>query len=209
MRRFQGFLVVLAVTLLVYVGVASTQQAPFPRSSGSFQPTDDQVVSGRWTFTHAAPIVLWGQTGLLKANGSNAVSALTTSAGLSGTLSDETGSGALVFGTAPTISPIYPVTTIAGDGAITIASGIVALTKGSAAAITLAAPTTGQAGTELIITAGSAFAHVVTATALIEDGVTGGSKTTLTFGAFNGATITLRAYNLKWTVVSKNVVTIT
>jgi predicted RecA/RadA family phage recombinase len=113
-------------------------------------------------------------------------------------------------GVAPvTLAPLYPVTTIPGDGAITIATGIVALTKGSAAAITLAAPTAEQAGTELIITAGSAYAHVVTATGLIEDGVTGGSKGTLTFGAFNGATITLRAYNLKWTVVSKNVVTIT
>jgi predicted RecA/RadA family phage recombinase len=111
--------------------------------------------------------------------------------------------------TASAAPPLYPVTTIAGDGAITIVTGIVRLTKGSAAAIALAAPSAGQAGTELIITAGSAYAHVVTATTLIEDGVTGGSKTTATFGAFNGATLTLRAVNLKWTVVSKNVVTIT
>jgi predicted RecA/RadA family phage recombinase len=112
-------------------------------------------------------------------------------------------------GTTPVSSTAnYGVTTQAVDGAIAIAPGIVRLTKGSAAAMTLAAPTAAQEGTELIITAGSAYAHVVTATGLYEDGVTGGSKTTATFGAFAGATITLRAVNLKWTVVSKNVVTI-
>lgn len=109
-----------------------------------------------------------------------------------------------------TISPLYPETIIAGDGAITIASGGVLLTKGSAAAITLAAPTAAQVGTNIVIMAGSAFAHVVTATGLIDDGVTGGSKTTATFGAFVGSSLALRATSLlKWTVVSKNVVTIT
>lgn len=99
--------------------------------------------------------------------------------------------------------------TIAGDGAITIEDSVVVLTKGSAAAITLAAPTLLQANTRITITAGSAFAHVVTATALVQDGVTGGAKTTLTFGAFLGATIELIAIGLFWHVVSKNVVVIT
>jgi hypothetical protein len=101
------------------------------------------------------------------------------------------------------------IVTITGDGAITIQRSAVALTKGSAAAITLAAPTAAQAGTIVRIVAGSAFAHVVTATGLIDDGVTGGSKTTATFGAFVGASLTLMAYNLKWVVLSKNVCTIT
>lgn len=102
------------------------------------------------------------------------------------------------------------IQTITGDGAITITDGDVVLTKGSAAAITLAAPTAAQLGTELTITAGSAFAHVVTATGLIDDGVTGGSKTTMTFGAFVGASITLKSVqSSKWAVKSKNVVTIT
>jgi hypothetical protein len=101
------------------------------------------------------------------------------------------------------------VLTISGDGAITIQSSIVTLTKGSAAAITLAAPTAAQAGTRLVITAGSAFAHVVTATSLVQDGVTGGAKTTLTFGAFLGASIELIAVGLFWHVLGKNVVTIT
>lgn len=99
-------------------------------------------------------------------------------------------------------------TTISGDGAITISPGTVKLTKGSAAAITLAAPTAAQEGTTIVVTAGSAFAHVITATGLLEDGVTGGAKNTATFGAFVGATITLAAINLKWHVVSKNVVTV-
>jgi hypothetical protein len=101
------------------------------------------------------------------------------------------------------------VTVISGDGAITIATGQVVLTKGSAAAITLAAPTAAQNGTIISVSAGSAFAHVITATGLIDDGVTGGAKTTATFGAFVGSTITLVAYNLHWIVVSKNIVTIT
>lgn len=49
----------------------------------------------------------------------------------------------------------------------------------------------------------------MTATALVQDGVTGGAKTTLTFGAFLGATIELIAIGLFWHVVSKNVVVIT
>lgn len=102
-----------------------------------------------------------------------------------------------------------PTVVQAVDGAIAIATSIVRLTKGSAAAMTLAAPTAAQEGVELDITAGSAFAHVVTATSLVHDGITGGAKTTLTFGAFLGATITLIAQNLLWHVKAKNVVTIT
>lgn len=42
-------------------------------------------------------------TGILLGNGTSAFTGLTTSAGISGAISDETGSGALVFGTAPTV----------------------------------------------------------------------------------------------------------
>lgn len=100
------------------------------------------------------------------------------------------------------------VTTISGDGAITIQTGTVKLTKGSAAAITLAAPSAEQEGTTLNVVAGSAFAHVITATGLLDDGVTGGAKNTATFGAFVGSAITLKAVAQKWTVISKNVVTV-
>ena len=77
--------------------------------------------------------------------------------------------------------------TITGDGAITIAAGLVTLTKGSAAEIN----------------------PPVAATSLIKDGATGGAKTTCTFAAFVGATLKLAASQFKWNVVSKNVVTIT
>lgn len=99
-------------------------------------------------------------------------------------------------------------TDYATDGAIAVASGTAKLTKGSAGAYTLAAPTADQEGTRLVITSGSAYAHVVTSTDKIEDGVTGGAKDTMTFGAFVGATIELLAVNLKWHVVNKNVVTV-
>lgn len=100
-------------------------------------------------------------------------------------------------------------TTYAVDGAISKDPALLhVLTKGSAGAYTLAAPTAAQEGMILRIAAGSAQAHVVTATGLLDDGVTGGSKNTATFGAFVGSSITLVAYNLKWIVLAKNVVTI-
>lgn len=107
------------------------------------------------------------------------------------------------------VSCVRPVATLAANAAIPTSSDIVKLTKGSAAAMTLAAPTAAQEGHEMVIVAGTAFAHVVTATGLINDGVTGGAKTTMTFAAFVGAAITLIALDLKWTVKSKNLVTIT
>lgn len=96
-----------------------------------------------------------------------------------------------------------------GGNAVPIMQGTYTLTKGSAAAIRLNAPNTLQAGTTIQITSGSAFAHVVTATALLQDGVTGGAKTTATFAAFPGASMTLVASQGKWNVCSLNVVTIT
>jgi hypothetical protein len=91
-----------------------------------------------------------------------------------------------------------PMQVISGDGAITIKTGVVILTKGSAAAITLAAPTaTTDDGKILYIIAGSAQAHVVTVT-----GAAGGSGQDVgTFGgAINDSTV-LVAYNGVWYVV--------
>lgn len=137
---------------------------------------------------------------------------------LSGTLTGTYTLGGTPTFTSPTIntptivggtsSSVRAITTITGDATATIATGVVALTKGSAAAIILAAPSSGQAGTEMTFVAGSVFAHVITATGLIDDGVTGGSKNTATLGAFIGACVTFVAYNLKWVVKSKTVCTI-
>jgi hypothetical protein len=102
-----------------------------------------------------------------------------------------------------------PIVTYAADGAISISTQIAYLTKAGVGAYTLAAPTALQSGTRLTITNGSANAHVLTATNLLDDGVTGGAKDTATFGAFVGASIVLFAMpTLTWFVESKNVVTI-
>ena len=100
------------------------------------------------------------------------------------------------------------LSTYAVDGAIALTDRTAKLTKGSAGAYTLAAPTAAMEGQRLVITSNSAYAHVVTATNLINDGVTGGAKDTMTFGASVGASIELIAIGSLWSVVGKNVVTI-
>lgn len=94
------------------------------------------------------------------------------------------------------------------DGAIDPTAGVAVLNKGSAGAYTLAAPTAAQEGMKLVITSASAFAHVVTATGLLNDGVTGGGKNAGTFGAFVGASIELIAVGLAWNVMNLKVVTV-
>lgn len=74
---------------------------------------------------------------------------------------------------ATSVSTITPALV---NGAITIATGTVVFTKAGVAAMTLAAPTAAQAGTIMRFVAGTANAHTLTATGLIEDGVTGGDK---------------------------------
>lgn len=88
-----------------------------------------------------------------------------------------------------------PVQTITGDGAITIRDGMVLLTKGSAAAITLAAPTTGtHDGITIQIIAGSAQAHVVTTTGM----AAGSGQDVLTFGGAINDSIVLVAISGGW-----------
>lgn len=94
------------------------------------------------------------------------------------------------------------------NGAIAANSGIAIITKATAAAMTLAAPTPEEEGAELSIVSTTSAAHVVTATDLIEDGTTGGSKDTLTFAAFPGAQVTLLAVPGKWVVLHKTAVTV-
>jgi hypothetical protein len=97
-------------------------------------------------------------------------------------------------------------TVYSADGAVDPTVAAAVLTKGSAGAYTLAAPTI--EGQQLILTSGSAFAHVVTATGLFNDGVTGGAKNAATFAAFVGATISLIGYNSKWHTVALKAVTV-
>lgn len=98
------------------------------------------------------------------------------------------------------------VTTISGDGAVTLASGTVVLTKGSAAAITVAAPSS-QDGTKIRIISNSDFAHVVTFTgSTLLDGTTG-ANLTVTMTAFKGSAIEVVAVGTKWLLVSSSNVT--
>lgn len=101
-----------------------------------------------------------------------------------------------------------PVTAYSANGALALVAGTATLTKAGVAAMTLAAPTVAQEGLILRVVSQTANAHTITATSLIDDGVTGGSKTTATFAAFAGASITLMASNLKWAVLNLKAVTI-
>lgn len=96
---------------------------------------------------------------------------------------------------------------ITGDGAITIQNATVFASKGSAAALTLAAPTAGTHDGRIVrVVAISAQAHVITG------GVDGfnakGSSGTATFGGAIGDSVTFVAYNGHWYTLSKVNVTI-
>lgn len=93
------------------------------------------------------------------------------------------------------------VTDYAADGAITIANGVATLSKGSAGAYTLAAPTAAQAGTVIRIVSKSAYAHVVTFTGNILDDGTSTTKLKATCAAYVGANVTVVAVNLRWVLV--------
>ena len=88
---------------------------------------------------------------------------------------------------------------LAGDVAITIpsTSKVYYITKGSAAALTLAAPVAGtDDGKEIEIYSETAFAHVVTCAS---EGFNGkGSTGTATFGAAKGNAMRVRARNGHW-----------
>lgn len=90
---------------------------------------------------------------------------------------------------------------LAADGAITIKNGTVTITKGSAAALTLAAPTaTIDDNKRLLIVSTTAAAHTVTQTT---PGINNGSTASDvgTFGAAIGNNIELIAYQGVWYTV--------
>lgn len=96
--------------------------------------------------------------------------------------------------------------TISGDGAIPIdRDGTYLLTKGSAAAITVAAPGAGNIGRVITILGGSDFQHVVTFTGgTLWDG-TAGVNSTWTAAAVQGSAITFIAVSATaWNVVNFN-----
>ncbi|HEX7936762.1 MAG TPA: hypothetical protein VF573_27325 [Paraburkholderia sp.] len=101
------------------------------------------------------------------------------------------------------------VTFTSAGVAATVRDTIYSITKATAAAITLVAPSKAQDGIELTFTSQTAAAHVITATSLLGDGASGSPHTTATFAAFIGASLTLKAQNGIWNVVANVGVTIT
>ncbi len=95
-----------------------------------------------------------------------------------------------------------PHVTIPGDATLDITQDrSFLLTKGSAAAITLADPGASNIGRRLQIMAGSDFAHVITTTAALANGTA--PKNTWTSAAFIGSTLNLRAVSATlWEVES-------
>lgn len=98
-----------------------------------------------------------------------------------------------------------PVQVLSGDGAIAISDGLVYITKGSAAAITLAAPLAD--GYELEVISTTAFAHTLTQTTPGFNN--GGTASDVgTFAAAVGNSIKLRSYNGVWWVANNVNVTL-
>lgn len=116
------------------------------------------------------------------------------------------------------LPPYLPNEQTLGEDITFTAAGIAAwgnqprnfpITKASACLITLVAPSKAQDGLELVFTSMTAQAHVITATSLLGDAVSGSPHTTATFAAFIGASLTLQARNGIYNVISSTGVTIT
>lgn len=98
------------------------------------------------------------------------------------------------------------LTDYTADGAITLTSGVHTISKTSAAAMTVAAPSS-QDGERLTIISNSSFAHVITFTGTtLWDGTTG-ANTTVTMTAFKGSAITVIAKGSTWLLESQQTVT--
>jgi hypothetical protein len=100
---------------------------------------------------------------------------------------------------------VATMVTLSADGAAAVTPGLNYITKGSAAAISLAAPGTAMIGKQITFTTGTDFAHVVTFTgSTLRDGTTGASIT-WTSAAFAGSSVTVVGVtSVLWNVVSNN-----
>jgi hypothetical protein len=117
-----------------------------------------------------------------------------------------------------TLPPYLPAMTTIGEDRTFTSAEIAAfgnqpqnfaITKATAAAIVLVAPSKAQDGCLLRFTSLTAAAHVITATSLLGDAVSGSPHTTATFAAFIGTTLTLQAQNGVYNLVSQVGVTVT
>ena len=103
-------------------------------------------------------------------------------------------------------APDY-VTAASADGAITIQSGTVVITKGTACALTLGTPTTAQNGTIIRIISATAAAHTVTA-ATIGFNAADAAGDVGTFAAAIGNNLIVVAYGGEWLVLGNTGVTL-
>lgn len=160
----------------------------------SGQAVDLNGEAGGLILDAAAVVVLQGATaghGKLVISGTTVLDAVSTGLTVTGT---ETVSGIITA----TGGIKGPVVTISGDGAITISpNALVMLSKGTAAAITIAAPTnTTHDGYIIRVFSSTAAAHVITCST---DGFNAkGSSGTITFAANIGSSTTIVAMGGHW-----------
>ena len=102
------------------------------------------------------------------------------------------------------------VISIGQDATITVPAfnTVYNINKATAAAITLAAPSLAANGVLVQFTSQTAAAHVITATTLLADGSSGSPKSTATFVAAKGATVSFVAENGLWNVSALQNVTV-
>jgi hypothetical protein len=103
-----------------------------------------------------------------------------------------------------------PITLLTGtaDAINPHAPGNYVVLTGSADGITIGAPTSVvDDGCTIVITSNTAYAHTVTSTGNIQTGAAGTGV--LTFAAYAGASLTLRAYGGKWQLINNQAITIT
>lgn len=82
------------------------------------------------------------------------------------------------------------------------------VTKGSAEAMTLAAPANPASnGVTITVTSNTAFAHTITTATLLDTGTA--STTSIVFAAFAGASVMLMAYAGRWKIIAGNAFTLT
>lgn len=106
------------------------------------------------------------------------------------------------------LGALEPVATASGDGAIAIAPGVVKITKGSAAALTLADPAAGDEGTVIRIVSTTAFGHTISNAAGSGFNAGGAASDVGTLGGAIGDGMSIVALGSKWYVLNKTNVTL-
>lgn len=97
---------------------------------------------------------------------------------------------------------MLPVVNASADGAVTIQNSMVFITKGTAAALTLADPAAGNDGVMIWFVATTAAAHSISNAAGSGFNAGGAGTDVCTFSAAIGNNLVVVAYGGKWLVVN-------